>query len=157
MVTLFNHELNIHILNYISIKKEKQHMSTVQLRPSKYPHVYWIDLHNNGVMHEVVVVARDANENIWFIPLNALDAIDKRRMLKLVMDRSANLMPLYDVMFNSRLGNGCNALEYFNQLTKLRTPNGQIFDVRAGVIGSANPIPTTQPETTRTGPVVTKQ
>lgn len=126
------------------------------LQPSKYPHVYWIDLHNNGVMHEIIVVTKDGNGNIWYIPMNTLDAIDKRRIFKLVTDRSATLMPLYDVMYNTRLGNGCNALEYFNQLTKLRTPNGQIFDVRSGVFGAAATPETGNVAQQTSGPVVTK-
>jgi hypothetical protein len=40
-------------------------------------------------------------------------------------------------MANKTLGNGMNALNYFNQLVKVITPNGKILDPKSGQIGIA--------------------
>lgn len=109
------------------------------LKASKYNHIYWADLNNNGTQQEIAVVAKDEIGNVWYIPLNAMDLTDKRRMFKLVTDRQAMILPLYEVMANTMLGNGVNALTYFHQLVKLRTPSGQILVPTPGVIGTAAP------------------
>ena len=112
--------------------------STNRIKPSKYNHVFWADLEGKGLMQEIIVVAKDNYYGtVWFIPMNALDAVDRRRIFKLVTDRSASMLPLFEVMSNTRLGNGVNALEYFHQLTKMWTASGQIVDPNSGLIGAA--------------------
>ncbi len=112
-------------------------MNPNRIQPSKYNHVFWADLDGRGLMQEIIVVAKDPNRGmIWFIPMNALDQIDKRRIAKLVTDRSATMLPLFEVMANTRLGNGVNALEYFHQLVKIWTASGQVVDPNSGLIGA---------------------
>jgi hypothetical protein len=99
-----------------------------QLYPGKYPHVYNVDLHKNGLITEVLVMAKNAAGSIWFIPINTLDGVDRQRILRIIQDPLARSLPLYEVMANRRLGNGAIALEYFHQLVKQLTPSGIIVD-----------------------------
>jgi len=101
----------------------------------QYPHVEWIELNGDGILHECAVMKRDVYGNILFFKTNDLDEIDKRRLAQILMDRNARNMELWDLMLNKTLGNGVNALEYFNQLVRQLTPNGRIMDPRQGQMG----------------------
>lgn len=105
-------------------------------QPSQeYPHIEWIEVNSDGVMHECAVMKRDRAGNVLFIRTNDLDEIDKRRLAGILMDRNARNFELWDLMANKTLGNGMNALTYFNQLVKLLTPNGKVLDPKSGQIG----------------------
>lgn len=103
---------------------------------SKYPHIEWVDLSNDGTLTEVAAMRRDELGNLYFVRLDMLDEIDKKRLFKIVTNRNAELYELWDLMSNVTLGNGINALTYFHQLVKVRTPNGKIMTPTSGVIGA---------------------
>jgi len=103
---------------------------------SKYPHIEWIDLNNDGTLTEVAVMRRDGLGNMYFVRLDNLDEIDKKRLFKIVTNRNAELYELWDLMSNVTLGNGVNALTYFHQLVKVRTPAGKVMTPTSGVIGA---------------------
>lgn len=109
---------------------------TVKTRPSKFPHIEWIDLTDNGVFVECAVVKKDARGNMYIIRLNKLDSIDLARLHDIVTNRNARNYELWDLMAQITLGNGMNALFYFHQLVDVLTPNGQIIKPRLGVVGS---------------------
>ena len=94
---------------------------------SKYPHIEWIDLEQNNMMVECAILKRDNLGNTYFIRLDNMDMIDKKRLLKIVTNRNAHLYELWDLMSNVTLGNGVNALTYFHQLAKIATQNGRIM------------------------------
>lgn len=102
-----------------------------------YPHVEWLDLHNNGVLTECAIMKKDANGNIYHFQLATLDAVDKQRLRNILTSRNARNFPLWDLMQQVTLGNGVNALEYFHQLVKVLTPGGQIIDPIMGRMGAA--------------------
>lgn len=105
----------------------------------EYPHIEWIELYGDGIMHECAIMKRDfASGNVLFFRTNDLDQIDKRRLAGILMDRNARNLELWDLMANKTLGNGVNALQYFNQLVKQLTPNGKVIDPRAGQIGTGS-------------------
>lgn len=104
-----------------------------------FPHVYWIDLNNDGILHECVVLKKDTVGNLLFFKINDLDDIDKRRLSNILADRNARNFELWDLMANRTLGNGCNALAYFHQLVRQLTPNGKIIDPKTGQMGGATP------------------
>lgn len=114
-----------------------------------HPHVAWADLYNNGVLIEIAVVALDEkNGDLYFIPIAALDSVDRGRLLTIINKRDAQKYPLWDLMSSSTLKNGVNALEYFNQLVKVRSVSGQIFAPGSGKVGASGPLsvrPTTAP------------
>lgn len=102
---------------------------------AEYPHIEWIEIHGDGILHECAVMSRDRFGNILFFKVNDLDDIDKRRLAGILMDRNSRHMALWDVMLNKTLGNGVNALAYFNQLVRQLTPNGKVLDPRSGQQG----------------------
>ena len=106
--------------------------------PSRtHPHIEWIDLHNDGILHECAIMRRDYRTgNILYFKTNDLDEIDKRRLANVLQDRNARNFELWDLLSQRTLGNGCNALQYFHQLVKQFTPNGKILDPKTGQIGS---------------------
>lgn len=98
-------------------------------------HVEWLELNKDGILHECVILKRDARGNVLFFKTNDLDEIDKRRISTILMDRNAKSFQLWDLMQQKTLGNGCNALAYFHQLVRQLTPNGQIIDPKTGQQG----------------------
>jgi hypothetical protein len=61
--------------------------------------------------------------------------IDKQRMRNIVMNRNASMYELWDLMSQITLGNGINALLYFNQLVKVRTASGVTVPFGTGRVG----------------------
>lgn len=101
------------------------------------PHIAWADIHSNGVLTEIAVMGVDNRSgDLYFIPIVALDTIDRERLLKIISKRDAGRYELWDLMSSTTLKNGINALEYFNQLVKVRSVSGQIFTPNAGRVGA---------------------
>lgn len=100
-------------------------------------HIEWLELYGDGTLHECAIMRRDPAGNVFFFPINNLDEIDKTRLGRILSDRNAATLPLWDLMANKTLGNGVNALEYFHQLVKVITPQGKITDPRLGQMGVA--------------------
>lgn len=112
-----------------------------KIQPSPdYPHVFWIELHNDGVMHECAVLKRDATGSLLFFQINHLDEIDKKRLAGLLLDRNAKTSELWDVAASRTLNNGVNALLYFHQLAKALAPNGKILDLKSGQVGTTGSV-----------------
>lgn len=104
---------------------------------AKFPHVEWLDLYGDGTLHECAVVKQDNVGNVYFIRLRELDIVDKRRVAKILTGRNATNFALWDLLYQTTLGNGMNALEYFHQYVKVRTPRGQIMVPTVGSVGGA--------------------
>lgn len=112
---------------------------TYQRRVSgEYPHIEWLELHGDGILHECAVMKRTPDGSVLFFRTNELDEIDKRRLADILTNRNARHFELWDLMSNKTLGNGVNALAYFNQLVRMLTPNGKLIDPRAGQAGSSS-------------------
>ena len=125
----------------------------MQIRDSKYPHIKWLELQDDGVMTECAIMKIDKTTgDVYYFPLTALDPIDKKRLSDIVTSRNAPMFELWDLMKNITLKNGVNALEYFHQLVKIRTQSGRVIDVREGHRGVA-----TTPTVTPTNKVVRKK
>lgn len=99
----------------------------VQKHPT-LPHVEWIDLDDNGVAVECIIVKRDQRSgDLYYIKTEELDQIDRDRMTSILRKRDAARYELWDLLSNTTLGNGENALEFFHQLVKVRTARGVIM------------------------------
>jgi len=96
----------------------------------KYEHVQFLDLNGNGLETEVVVLKEERNGDKYFIKTDTLDEIDLDRLRGILAKRDAHFYPLWDLMSQTMLKNGMNALVYFNQLVKVKTAAGPI--VRPG-------------------------
>lgn len=113
--------------------------------PSReYPHIEWIELHGDGILHECAIMRRERSGNVLYFRTNDLDEIDKRRLAGILQDRNARNFELWDLMSQRTLGNGCNALAYFHQLVKQITPSGKILDPKAGQVGGSVGVRTTE-------------
>ena len=124
----------------------------------KYPHIEWLDIEGNGTLTEVAVMKIDSNQNVYFVKLGNLDGIDRQRLANILTSRNATSFELWDLLSQATLGNGQNALNYFHQFVKIRTPQGQVLDPSSGQVGAAvaaqAPAPAAQvpdqaPKTTR--------
>jgi hypothetical protein len=104
-------------------------------KSAQHPHIEWIELAGDGVLHECAVLKRDGFGNVYYFKTNSLDNIDKQRLAAILSDRNANNFELWDLMSHRTLGNGVNALAYFHQLVRVLTPNGKTVDPRQGQIG----------------------
>jgi hypothetical protein len=101
----------------------------------KWRHLEWIEL-EGGVVTECAVMKRSPDGHTWFFPVASLDIVDKQRLLNILRNRNAELYELWDMMSQITLGNGVNALTYFNQLVKVRTPQGQVLPFGSGQYGT---------------------
>lgn len=109
----------------------------VNMKDSKYPHIKWLDLKDDGVMTECAIMRVDeSNNDVYFFPLTGLDDIDKKRLFDIVTSRNATMFELWDLMKNTTLKNGVNALHYFHQLVKIRTDSGRVIDIVTGRRGT---------------------
>lgn len=106
------------------------------VKSQTHPHIEWIELYNDGIMHECAILKTDGQNNKLFFPVNNLDAIDKNRLAQILSDRNARTLELWDLMSQKTLNNGINALQYFHQLVKIYTPNGKVIDPKTGIAGT---------------------
>ena len=104
---------------------------------AKHPHIEWIELNKDGILHECAIMKRDRLGNVFYFKTNSLDSIDRQRLAGILADRNARNMELWDLMSQRTLGNGMNALGYFHQLVKVLTPQGKTIDPRQGQVGVA--------------------
>ena len=101
-----------------------------------HAHIAWADIHGNGLKTEIAVVSIDRRSgDLYFIPIENLDQIDRSRLLQIINRRDAVNYSLWDLMDSTTLKNGANALEYFHQLVQVRSVSGQIFKPMAGRMG----------------------
>lgn len=105
------------------------------LMPTNIPHVVRIDLNNDGMAHECAIVKKDKFGNIIYLKISELDSIDRERIGKVLQSRFADQLPLWDLLSQTTLKNGLNALEYFHQLVKGINVDGKSFIPRIGVTG----------------------
>lgn len=99
----------------------------------EFQHVQYIDLFGNGLLEEVVVIKEESNGDKHFIQTRVLDEIDLARLRTILDKRDANLYAMWDLMSQTQLRNGMNALEYFHQLVRIKTAAGPI--VQSGRAG----------------------
>ena len=94
----------------------------------KYRHYVSMDLYGNGIGYNVVIVKEDENSgDVFFIKEEDLDTIDRKRMRQILAKRNAEEFALWDLMSQTTLKNGVNALEYFHQMVQVRTASGQVI------------------------------
>lgn len=100
----------------------------VQAVQTRYKFIEWLDLDGTGVLTECAIMKRFTNGDTYYFTLDSLDSIDKQRLKTILVNRNSTLYDeLWKVLEQNTLGNGVNALIYFNQLVKQLTPGGQIL------------------------------
>lgn len=130
-----NQDIN-KVTNMILSKGDYNMSNEAVAKHDSLPHVEWVDLEENGVAVEIIVMKRDKrNNDLYFIKTEELDEIDRRRLNQILRKRDAGKYELWDLLDNTILGNGENALEFFHQLVRVRTDSGQILIPGAGRTG----------------------
>lgn len=122
----------------------QQDEGTPQLPPVKrfvkhatrFPHIFMLDVADNGQLREVAVVKEDEGGSIYYIDIVSLDNFDKGRIKTLVTSQHANVYPLWDLMSQQTLSNGKNALDYFHQLVKVKQGAQSANNVFGGGLAS---------------------
>lgn len=108
----------------------------IQQRDGASPHIKWLELNQDGILHECAIMKTDPHGNIYYFELGKIDNIDKQRMARLLQNRNADRLELWDLMSSTTLNNGVNALTYFHQLVKIISPMGTKYTPRGGVVGT---------------------
>jgi len=119
----------------------------------EYQHVQYLDLFGNGILKEVVIVKEEVNGDKYFIETDTLDMVDLERLRGILDKRDSALYPMWDLMGQTMLRNGMNALEYFHQLVRVKTVAGPIVQPgRAGTSVVQVRVPVSQQGTAPRGP-----
>jgi molybdenum cofactor biosynthesis enzyme MoaA len=93
--------------------------------PQKLNHVEYIDVNNDGIVEEIAVVKRSEDGTIHYIDIAPLDNIDKARLKRIVTSQHADKYPLWELLAQSKLENGMNALDFFHSnLIKVKRGQG---------------------------------
>ena len=113
---------------------------------SKYRFIEWLDIDGTGMLVEVAVMKKFESGDIYFIPLSSLDHIDKQRLHAIITNRNAGMYTeLWQLLEQNTLGNGANALSYFNQLSKQLTTSGQVLPYGIGKLSGPRQAPPPAP------------
>ena len=113
------------------IPNAKQKGLEDRLKPTGMQHIFYFDAVGDGRLKEVAVVKMDRAKDgtvlsIYYIDVSLLDNIDKGRLKTIVTSRHADKYELWDLLSQSTLSNGKNALDYFHQLTKVEHGQGAV-------------------------------
>jgi hypothetical protein len=113
------------------IPNAKQKGLEDRLKPTGMQHIFYFDALGDGRLKEVAVVKMDRTKDgsvlsVYYIDVSLLDNIDKGRLKTIVTSRHADKYELWDLLSQSTLSNGKNALDYFHQLTKVEHGQGAV-------------------------------
>lgn len=121
---------------------------------SKYRFIEWLDIDGTGMLVEVAVMKKFESGDVYFIPLSSLDHIDKQRLHAIITNRNAGMYTeLWQLLEQNTLGNGANALTYFNQLAKQLTTSGQVLPYGSGKLSGPRQGPAPAPITPQSATV----
>lgn len=97
----------------------------IELQPTRLPHIFHCDIHDTGLLKEIAVVKQLKDGSIYYIDIEPLHQIDKARLKKVVTGQYAKDYPLWELLSNTTLSNGMNALDFFHQnCVKVKRPKG---------------------------------
>jgi hypothetical protein len=98
---------------------------TIELQPTSLPHIFLCDVDDSGLLKEIALVKRFSDGSIYYIEIDSLHAIDKSRIKKIVTSQHADKYELWELMSQSKLSNGMNALDFFHSNNvKVKRPKG---------------------------------
>lgn len=104
----------------------------INLTATKLPHIFLCDIEDTGLLKEIAVVKKTGDGSIFYIDIEPLHQIDKARLKKIVSSPHADKYELWDLMSQSRLSNGMNALDFFHSnCVKVKRPKGAVATVQS--------------------------
>lgn len=102
-----------------------QQLSTNVAQQVKLNHIEYIDVDGDGILEEVAVVKRSEDGTVHYIDIAPLHAIEKARLKRIVTSQHADKYPLWELLAQSKLENGMNALDFFHtNLIKVKRGTG---------------------------------
>lgn len=97
----------------------------IQLNPTNMNHIFLCDIRDDGTVHQILVLKKTAQGSIYYVEIDPLHDIDKRRIRQIITSQHANKYEAWELFSQARLGNGMNALEFFhNNFVKVKHPKG---------------------------------
>lgn len=92
---------------------------------TKLPHIFLCDIDDSGLLKEIAVVKKFGDGSVYYIDVDPLHQIDKARLKKIVTGMHATKYELWQLMAQSKLSNGMNALDFFHaNCVKVKRPKG---------------------------------
>jgi hypothetical protein len=102
-----------------------QARETIDLTPTSLPHVFLCDIDDSGLMKEILVVKKFKDGSLYYVEIDPLHAIDKGRIKKIVTSQHADKYECWELLSQSKLSNGMNALDFFHSNNvKVKRPKG---------------------------------
>jgi len=102
-------------------------------------HIEYVDVNNDGVLEEIAVVKRAEDGTLHYIDIAPLDVIDKARLKRIVTSQHADKYPLWELLAQSKLENGMNALDFFHSnLIKVKRGTGTTSTQFGGGLAAAS-------------------
>lgn len=106
-------------------QKDKVAADQIELHPTRLPHIFHCDIHDTGLLREIAVLKKTKDGSIFYIDIDPLHQIDKARLKKAVTSQYAAERPLWEILSNTTLSNGMNALDFFHSNSvKVKRPKG---------------------------------
>lgn len=97
----------------------------VKKTATKLPHIFLVDIDDSGIEKEVAIMKEDVDGTIYYIDVAMLHPLDKQRLKKVITSVHADKYPLWELMSQSKISNGMNALDFFhNNYVKTKRPRG---------------------------------
>jgi len=97
----------------------------IVLTPTSLPHVFLCDIDDSGLLKEILVVKKFKDGSIYYVDIDPLHAIDKGRIKKIVSSQHADKYECWELLSQSKLSNGMNALDFFHSNNvRVKRPKG---------------------------------
>lgn len=100
----------------------------IEQKDTDLRHVKLIDWNDDGILREIAIVMENADGTIYGIKVDKLHPIDKGRLKKVVTSIHADKYPLWELLSQTKLNNGMNALDFFHQnYVEIKRPRGAVI------------------------------
>ena len=97
----------------------------ITLNPTSMHHIYECDIDDSGLLRQIALLKKFKDGSICYIDVAPLHDIDKRRIKKIITSQHADKYELWELMSQSKLNNGMNALDFFHtNFAKVKRPLG---------------------------------
>ena len=102
-----------------------QARDAIDLTPTSLPHIFLCDIDDSGLLKEIMLVKKFKDGSIYYIEIDPLHSIDKGRIKKIVSSQHADKYEAWELLSQSKLSNGMNALDFFHSNNvKVKRPKG---------------------------------
>jgi len=107
---------------------------TIELTPTTFPHIFRCDIDDSGLLKEILLVKKFTDGTIYYVEIGTLHNIDKARIKKIVTSQHATKYEAWELLSQSKLSNGMNALDFFHSNNvKSKRPKGANASVTGGL------------------------